>query len=96
MLLLISCLAMHDVSSIHLTSQNWSTEHTKEACPPCELLFSKLENTGTGKKLSQTVQVQERGEPKSGTRILYCWATATLIRACSYLQEQFGEETQAI
>ena len=92
MLLLISSLAVQGVSSIRLTSKNSETEDTKEPCPPCEILFSKLEKTGRDTKLSQNVQVQERGEPKSGTRILYCWATAALIRACDYLQEQFGEE----
>lgn len=96
LLLLISCVAIHGVSSIGLTSQNSETGHTEEGCPPCDLLFSKLGKAGRGIKLSQNVQVQERGEPKSGTRIMYCWATAALIRACNYLQEKFGKDMFAL
>lgn len=98
MLLLIVCLVtVNIVSSFRtLLPRISETEYIEEACPPCELLFSKLERTGTEEKLSQYVKVQERGEPKSGTGIASFWATAALIRACEYLQDQFGEETHGL
>lgn len=65
----------------------------EEACPPCELLFRNLEPTGSDGKLSQVVRVQERGEPKSGTGMMFDWATGGLVRTCEYLQFLFGEET---
>lgn len=89
--MLVSCLAVNRVSVLHALPQNLEAEHIEEACPPCELLFSKLETTGRGKKLSQQVNVQQRGEPKSGTVIMYSWARAALIHACNYLKEHFGE-----
>lgn len=70
----------------------WEAEHIQEACPPCEMLFSKLERTGKNGKLTQDVRVQERGEPKSGTGIIYSWTTAALINTYDYLQGLFGEE----
>lgn len=91
--MLVSCLAVNRVSVLHALPQNLEAEHIEEACPPCELLFSKLETTGRGKKLSQQVNVQQRGEPKSGTVIMYSWARAALIHACNYLKEHFGEES---
>lgn len=65
-----------------------------ETCPPCDSLFLKLENTGQRGKMSQVVRVQERGEPKSGTGMMFDWATASLLRTCEYLQDNFGEETE--
>ena len=94
MMLLISCLAaVSGVSSSPraLRPRISGTAGTEEACPPCELLFSKLERTGKKGKLSQHIRVQERGEPKSGTGVAYFWATAGLIHACHYLEEHFGE-----
>ena len=65
-----------------------------EACPPCELLFRKLESTGNDKgKMSQDVKVQLRGEPKSGTATSFDWGTGALVRTCDYLQRLFGEIT---
>lgn len=93
MVLLIFCLAVDEASAFHTRPRILETEYMEEACPPCELLFSRLERTVGGVKLSQNVHVQERGEPKSGTGILFFWATAALMHACNYLQDQFGEET---
>ena len=92
MLLMISCLAVNGVSSLDTLRRQAAVEHIVGACPPCGLLFGKLERTCRGTKLSQYVKVQERGEPKSGTGIMYSWATAALMHACDYLQEMFGEE----
>ena len=65
----------------------------QDICPPCELFFTKLEDTGGNGKLSQFVAVQERGEPKSGTGFMYFWAIATFIKTCDYLKGLYGEET---
>lgn len=96
MTLVVSCLAVRDVSSSrnspHIAE---GAEDTQDECPPCELLFSKLERTpGRDGKLAQTVSVQERGEPKSGTGIMFSWAIATLMHACDYLEDLFGEEAK--
>lgn len=95
-MLLISGLAVNGAFSFHTRPRIAEAEHIDEPCPPCDLLFSKLETSESGGKLSQFVKVQERGEPKSGTGIMYSWATAALIHACDYLQEVFGEETYEI
>ena len=91
-LLLITCLGVNGVS--------WSprqlrveTGRSRRVCPPCELLFSKLEDTGRNGKLSQFVTVQERGEPKSGTGLVYFWAIASFMKTCKYLGNLYGEET---
>lgn len=91
--LLVSCLAGNGVSSAPYKLRGNKKRNAGEMCPPCELLFSKLEKGGEHGKLTQDVMVQERGEPKSGTGFMYFWATATLIRTCGYLDELFGEET---
>lgn len=59
-------------------------------CPPCDILFTKLEPTGDGGKLVQDVKVQERGEPKSGTGFMFFWAGGTLVQTCRYLQMMYG------
>ena len=64
----------------------------EEACPPCELLFRQLESTGKNGKLTQDVRVQERGEPKSGTGMMFDWGTGALVRTCDYLRDLFGEK----
>ncbi|CAN0305282.1 unnamed protein product, partial [Scytosiphon promiscuus] len=46
-----------------------------EECPPCEDLFLKLE-AGADGRLSQSIEMQERGEPKSGTGMMGIWARA--------------------
>lgn len=94
--LLISCLAVTWVSSLSQTLRNGLAEHIEDPCPPCELLFGKLEKTGRDGKLSQEVRVQERGEPKSGTGFMYFWASATLLHTCGYLKGLFGEETWSL
>ena len=66
-----------------------------EPCPACELLFTKLEGTGRDGKLVQDIRVHERGEPKSGTGILFDWASATLLRTCHHLQGLFGKTTSS-
>lgn len=96
-LLAIACLAMGGFAS---TPRETSVANegfvTEEACPPCELLFRNLERSGSDGKLTQTVKVQERGEPKSGTGMVFDWATGSLIRTCDYLKHFFGEEAHVI
>ena len=65
------------------------------ACPPCELLFRKLQPTKKDGKLAQVIRVQERGEPKSGTGMMFDWATGSLMHACDYLKHFFGEGAYA-
>ena len=63
-------------------------------CPTdCEALFSKLtaEAEGTGK--TQHVQVQVRGEPKSGTGMMAEWSWGALANTCLYLQKIYGEKS---
>lgn len=94
MLLVICCPAVGGMSSLPPgTSVARERFDTVGACPPCELLFRNLEPTGQDGKLTQVVRVQERGEPKSGTGMMFDWATASLIHACDYLKHYFGEET---
>ena len=69
---------------------------TAEACPPCELLFRNLKHTGDSGKMVQDVKVQERGEPKSGTGLMFAWASGSLIRTCDYLQQMFGEKSRVV
>lgn len=92
-LLLIGYLAVNGVSSSSRRLLHNKEASAHEVCPPCELLFSKLEDTGANGKLSQVVHVQERGEPKSGTGVMYFWAIATFLKTCDYLRELYGEET---
>lgn len=92
-MLVLSCLGSKGASAKR-TNPLVSTEAvTEEPCTPCEVLFSKLERTGRDGKLAQDIRVQERGEPKSGTGMAYFWASASLIHACDYLKDLFGEET---
>ena len=92
-ILLIFCLATNKVSS---TIPGVSGGNAEEECPPCEMLFSKLERTGKNGKLAQDVRVQERGEPKSGTGVLYFWTTASLLKTRDYLRGLFGERNAAL
>lgn len=95
-LLLICSLPAKEVSSSRAHWTVSTSEDIKEPCPPCELLFSKLEKTGRHGKLSQDIRVQERGEPKSGTGFMYFWASATFIHTCDYLRDLFGEEPHSL
>lgn len=61
-------------------------------CPSCEDLFSNLE-TGAEGRLSQVVEIQERGEPKSGTGMMGIWARAALRSTCDFLSSTYGRET---
>ncbi|CAN0124123.1 unnamed protein product [Scytosiphon promiscuus] len=63
-----------------------------EECPPCEDLFLKLE-AGADGRLSQVIEMQERGEPKSGTSMMGLWAREALQSACDFLQSTYGRET---
>lgn len=67
----------------------------QEECPPCELLFSKLETTAEGARV-QHVEVQERGEPKSGTTFSMNRAGGLLVHACDYFNKSFGKESCAL
>ena len=94
MMLLISCRAENVFSSTSNHQRVMEPEVITKLCPPCELFFTKLEKTGRDGKLTQDVRVQERGEPKSGTGLLFFWGSAALMRTCDYLQELYGEKTQ--
>lgn len=91
-MLLISSLSINGASSsLHHRSVEVG-DPAQDKCPPCELLFTKLQSGGRNGKLTQFVRVQERGEPKSGTGFMYFWATATFIRTCRYLQGLYGKQ----
>jgi len=74
---------------------NWNHEGeplTSEDCPKsCDLLFGRLEPGKDGH--FQTVDIQERGEPKSGTTFMYEWGVIALKSSCEYLQRLYGEDT---
>ena len=91
-MLLFSCLAVGGLSSTPYHISLPKEEFGTEKCPPCELLFRNLERAGEDNKLSQVVRVQERGEPKSGTGMMFDWATGTLMHTCNYLKHFFGEK----
>lgn len=61
-------------------------------CLPCEDLFSRLE-VGPDGRLSQVVEMQQRGEPKSGTTVMWTWARTTLDETCKFLGSMYGSET---
>lgn len=88
-----SFLAVGGFSSSQLKIPSVDHERREDLCPPCELLFRKLERNTESGKLAQVVRVQERGEPKSGTSLMLDWATGALDRTCIYLQQLYGEAT---
>lgn len=90
MTLWVSCLAVNEGLVPNFQMSLVDVDQA-DACPPCELLFSKLEPAGKNGKLTQHIRVQERGEPKSGTAVMYEWASGTLVWTCHYLQQLFGE-----
>ena len=96
MILMTLSLVVYGTYSSPRPLQLTNEEHTEYLCPPCELLFSKLERTGSNGKLAQDVRVQERGEPKSGTGLSYDWARAALLHACDYLEELFGKKQRVV
>ena len=63
-----------------------------EECLPCVDLFSRLE-AGPDGRLSQVVDMQQRGEPKSGTTMMGIRAKAILRHTCELLGEMYGSET---
>lgn len=67
-----------------------------EWCPPCEIFFTKLEENKETGKLNQVIRVQERGEPKSGTGMIFDWATGALDETCKYLRRFYGVTRAAI
>lgn len=95
LMMLISFLALTGLSSPQSGVLAVNEEHDEEFCPPCENFFRKLERNEENGLLSQVVKVQERGEPKSGTAMMFDWATGALVRTCSHLQTLFGKETDA-
>lgn len=62
-------------------------------CPAnCHDLFGKLDDWQSGSRGSvQHVEVQERGEPKSGTGFMYEWASGALGHSCAFLQRAYGK-----
>lgn len=90
-LVLASFLAVNDLSSSEPGVSSMVTEdRTVEPCVPCELFFSNLERNEENGLLSQVVRIQERGEPKSGTGMMFDWAAGALVQTCDYLQQLFG------
>ena len=63
-----------------------------EECLPCVDLFSKLE-AGPDGRLSQVIEMQQRGEPKSGTTMMGNRAGFILRGACQLLGAMYGDET---
>ncbi|CAN0161921.1 unnamed protein product [Ascophyllum nodosum] len=62
-------------------------------CPTnCEDLFSKLQDGPDGRK-TQSVRLQVRGEPKSGTGMTQEWSWGALAHSCLYLQRLYGRES---
>ena len=92
MLLLVLFLAWIGLSS-PISSISVVKQETTEWCPPCENFFRKLEKDEGQAKLTQVVRVQERGEPKSGTSILFDWSTGALVATCEHLKRFYGETT---
>ena len=91
-LTLVSCMATRGLSSSNPEASAVNQGTTNVLCVPCENLFRKLERVEDNGKLSRVVKVQLRGEPKSGTGIMFDWATAAMVRMCDHLQLLFGEE----
>lgn len=73
---------------------------SREECPSKgDLIFRKLrdgEQGIAGHKNVQHVEMQVRGEPKSGTTFMYQWGVGALFRTCLHLQNAYGKETCAI
>lgn len=73
---------------------DWDPLKSEECPTNCEALFGKLEDGGRGGRGKvQHVEVQERGEPKSGTGVMYEWATGAIAHSCIYLQRAYGKES---
>lgn len=61
-------------------------------CPPCDALFSRLKTDESGRRV-QYVNMQERGEPKCGTKFMFDWAHGALLRTCDVLDGWYGGQT---
>ena len=66
-----------------------------EECLPCVDLFSKLE-AGPDGRLSQVIEIQQRGEPKSGTTMMGFRASSILRGTCKLLGAMYGHGTCTI
>ncbi|CAN0056471.1 unnamed protein product [Scytosiphon promiscuus] len=65
-----------------------------DECPEsCSGMFTKLEEGPDGEGLVQKVEMQQRGEPKSGTGFMFEWASAALAQTCLYLMKAYGRES---
>lgn len=93
MVRLAAFVALAGLCSSQADTPSVEQEPGEEWCPPCEFFFSKLEENEENGKLTQVVRVQERGEPKSGTGMMFDWATGALYETCNYLQRFYGEAT---
>ena len=92
---LIWCISVMIAASLpFLHVEKVKDEIADETCPPCELLFRRLERPGKEGKMIQDVKVQLRGEPMSGTGMPRDWATGALGHICDYLKRLFGEERE--
>lgn len=66
-----------------------------KACPEsCEDIFPLLQPAVRGK--IQNVDIQVRGEPKSGTGMMAEWAWGSLAHACLYLERLYGKSSCSI
>lgn len=72
-----------------------TTPYLVQGCLPCVDLFAKLE-AGADGRLSQAIDMQQRGEPKSGTTVMGSWATLALRGTCDFLGAMYGSETCSI
>lgn len=72
-----------------------ANDEPSDGCPPCNLFFTRLELGEDGSRV-QHVEVQERGEPRSGTGSMFDWAGESIIHTCNYLKQLFGEESCTI
>lgn len=61
-------------------------------CPPCDTIFSMLHTSADGKRV-QEIDMQERGEPKSGTGFMFQWARRALDGTCEYLRRIYGRDS---
>ncbi|CAM9702439.1 unnamed protein product [Ectocarpus sp. 4 AP-2014] len=75
-----------------ISSTRVAVTQDKDPCVPCEWLFSKLEEGPDG-FLRQDLQLQLRGEPKSGTHFMYSLAAGVIHHTCMELQAMYGSET---
>eukprot|EP00752_Nemacystus_decipiens_P005100 g4628.t1 len=70
-----------------------STPQEAGYCPPCDALFSKLDGSPDAGRLVQRVEMQMRGEPKSGTTFMFHWAHGAMVHACDLLNLSFGSKS---